>query len=161
METLEGSRGTVPYILNLGTRWRLVISFTIRIGGLVGPRAGLDTVDKKKNPVAGGNRTRVFQLVAYSLYWVRCPAFFVLYNAIWRRNYTTGSEHLRVEPWTCDTLLWSMCQSHAWWPCYFVNATYVHVCVYVCTQLMHNTRRCADIILRFIHLCYFHIFKPL
>jgi hypothetical protein len=52
-----------PWVLDLGTRWRWVVSFTLRplyprkraprthwIGGRVGPRAGLDAVVKRKIP---------------------------------------------------------------------------------------------------------------
>jgi hypothetical protein len=55
MKVYTGSRDTDPYILNLNTRWRRVISFThrplylerkpivtIEIGSWVGLRAGLD-----------------------------------------------------------------------------------------------------------------------
>jgi hypothetical protein len=63
METYWGSGGIAPRILNLGTRWRWVVSFTPRplyprerapgtdwIGGWVGPRAVLDAVVKRKIP---------------------------------------------------------------------------------------------------------------
>jgi hypothetical protein len=56
-----GNRGITPHILNLGTRWRWVVIFTLRplylrgknpgalwIGGWVGPRAGLAVVMKRK-----------------------------------------------------------------------------------------------------------------
>jgi hypothetical protein len=58
-----GSRGKASIILDLGARWRWVVSFTPRplypreraagtrwTGGRVGPRAGLNAVTKKKNP---------------------------------------------------------------------------------------------------------------
>jgi hypothetical protein len=57
----EWNGGIAPCILNLGTRWRLVVSFMTRplysrenvpgthwIGGLVGPRAGVDAVAKRQ-----------------------------------------------------------------------------------------------------------------
>jgi hypothetical protein len=56
-----GSEGITPRILDLGNKWKSVISFTSRttrkraprthwIGGWVGPRAGLDVVVKRKTP---------------------------------------------------------------------------------------------------------------
>jgi hypothetical protein len=63
MKTYWGSGGIAPLILDLGTRWRWVVSFTPRppcpqgkipcyprIGGWVGPRAVLDAVVKRKIP---------------------------------------------------------------------------------------------------------------
>jgi hypothetical protein len=52
MKAYWGSGGISPRILDLGTRWRVVASFTPRegahvtdsIGGWVGPRIGLDAV---------------------------------------------------------------------------------------------------------------------
>jgi hypothetical protein len=53
MKTYGGSRSIAPFILNLGTRWRSVVSITPRplcqgkglrdqlIGGWIGPRCGL------------------------------------------------------------------------------------------------------------------------
>jgi hypothetical protein len=67
MKPYLGSGGTDPHIIDLGTR-RWVLSFTPRplnpgthrIGGLVGPRASLDS---KKNPFSADNRTPVVQPV--------------------------------------------------------------------------------------------------
>jgi hypothetical protein len=69
-----------PLILDLGTRWRWVVSFTPRplyrqgktpgthwIGGWVGPRAVPDAVVKRKIPSPSREskpRTPIFQLVA-------------------------------------------------------------------------------------------------
>jgi hypothetical protein len=68
MKAYWGSGGIAPRILNLGARWRWVASFTHwrftpretasgthRIGNWVGPRAGIDTVVKRKNsqPLSG------------------------------------------------------------------------------------------------------------
>jgi hypothetical protein len=60
MKAYWGSRGIAPCILDLGTRWNLVISFTPqplyaqgkspgtrKIGVWVGPRAGVDAVVKR------------------------------------------------------------------------------------------------------------------
>jgi hypothetical protein len=54
----KGGGGVAPCILNLGPRWRWVVSFTAgkgppppgthRIGGWVGPRAGLNVVTRRK-----------------------------------------------------------------------------------------------------------------
>jgi hypothetical protein len=62
-EGVLGSGGIAPRILDLGTIWRWVVSFTPRplypkerapgthwIGGWVGPRAVLDAVVKRKVP---------------------------------------------------------------------------------------------------------------
>jgi len=64
-----GSRGIAPYILDVSTRWRWMVSFTPRplyprervpgthwIGGWVDPRTVLDAV-VKKFPAPTGNRT--------------------------------------------------------------------------------------------------------
>jgi hypothetical protein len=63
MKTYWGSGGIAPHILDLGIRWRWVVSFTPRplypkerapgahwIGGWVGPRAVLNAVVKRKIP---------------------------------------------------------------------------------------------------------------
>jgi hypothetical protein len=63
MKTYWESGGIAPRILELGTTWRWVVSFTPRpshprerapgthwIGGWVGPRAVLDRVVKRKIP---------------------------------------------------------------------------------------------------------------
>jgi hypothetical protein len=57
MKTYCGSGGVAPCILDLGTRWRSVISFTPRTlypqgksPWVVGSRAILDTVAKRKIP---------------------------------------------------------------------------------------------------------------
>jgi hypothetical protein len=63
MKAYWGSGGVAPRILDLGTRWRWVVSFTPQplypqgkspgthwIGGWVGPRAVLDAVVKRKIP---------------------------------------------------------------------------------------------------------------
>jgi hypothetical protein len=62
MKTYCGSGGIAPRILNLGSRWKRVVSFTPRplyfmlralgthwIGGWMSPRAGLDTMANKKS----------------------------------------------------------------------------------------------------------------
>jgi hypothetical protein len=68
-----------PTILDLGTRWRWSASRPGRftsgesahstnwIGGWVGPRAGLDNVEKRKLLAPAGNRTPVVQPVAISI----------------------------------------------------------------------------------------------
>jgi hypothetical protein len=89
MKAYRGSGGIVPYILDLGTRWREWSAsrhgrFTPRegdsgtnwIGGWVGPRAGLDAVAKRKilnpsrdlehpiiQPVVERYTTELFRLV--------------------------------------------------------------------------------------------------
>jgi hypothetical protein len=63
MKAYWGSGGIVPRIIALGTRWRLVVSFTLQplyyqgknhgihpIGGWVATRPGLDAVVKRKIP---------------------------------------------------------------------------------------------------------------
>jgi hypothetical protein len=59
MKTYWSSGGIAPHILDLGIRWRLIVSFTLRplylqdthwIGGWVVPRAVLDAVVKRKIP---------------------------------------------------------------------------------------------------------------
>jgi hypothetical protein len=61
MKIYGGSEGIAPHILDLGTRWKWVVSFTSQplysrgkscgihwTGGLVGPRASLDAVEQRK-----------------------------------------------------------------------------------------------------------------
>jgi hypothetical protein len=88
-----GSGGIVPRILNLGTGWRWVVSFTLRplyarknsrclwIGCWMGPRASLYAVTKRKAscPIPTGNRTLVVQSAAQSLYWLSYPGSLPLY----------------------------------------------------------------------------------
>jgi hypothetical protein len=66
MKTFWGSGGTAPRIIDLGTMWRWVVSFTHCplyphdtqwIGGWVGPRAGLEAVVRRKIPAHTGTRT--------------------------------------------------------------------------------------------------------
>jgi hypothetical protein len=80
MKTYWGIEGIAPCILDLGTRWRWVVSLTPRplyprerapgthwIGGWVGPRAGLDGVVKRKIPSPrreSNPRTPIVQPVA-------------------------------------------------------------------------------------------------
>jgi hypothetical protein len=80
MKAYWGSGGIVPCILDLGTRWRWVVSFTHRplypqgttrgthwTGGWVGPRAVLDAVVKRKIPSPrrkSNPRTPIVQPVA-------------------------------------------------------------------------------------------------
>jgi hypothetical protein len=84
-EDALGSGGIVPSILNLDTKWRRVVSLTLRplylwgrsplthwTGGWVGPRASLDLVAKRKKShhCPTGNWTLVVHLIAQSLYWL-------------------------------------------------------------------------------------------
>jgi hypothetical protein len=56
--TCWGSGGIAPRIINLGTRWRWMVSLMPRlpysgthwIGDWMGPRSGLDLVTRRKNP---------------------------------------------------------------------------------------------------------------
>jgi len=78
MKTYCGSGGIASWILNLGTTWRRVVSFTPRerdigthgIGGWVDPRDGLDAVAKRNNPFIFpvGSRIPAAQPVVKSLY---------------------------------------------------------------------------------------------
>jgi hypothetical protein len=71
-EDVWESKAIASRILNLGNRWRWVVSFTIRqlyprakalgkqwIGSWVGPEVGLDAVGKREIPIPAGNRTPV------------------------------------------------------------------------------------------------------
>jgi hypothetical protein len=87
MQTYWGSGSIAPCILDLGTRLRWVVSFTSRPlypqrktagthsrGFWVVPRAGLDTVVKRKIPSLcrkSNPRTPIIQPVAWRLYWLR------------------------------------------------------------------------------------------
>jgi hypothetical protein len=80
MKTYWENGGIDPHILDLGTRWRWVVSFTLRplyprerapdthwTGGWVGPRVVLDTVVKRKIPSPhreSNPRTPIVQHVA-------------------------------------------------------------------------------------------------
>jgi hypothetical protein len=72
MMAYMGSKDIVTLILNLGTKWRSLVNFTLRllysraktlspgihwIDGRVGPRAGLEVLEKKKLFVPGRNET--------------------------------------------------------------------------------------------------------
>jgi hypothetical protein len=71
MKAYGGSGCIDPHFLDLGTSWRWVVSFTPRplyprgkshsthwIGGWVGPRAGLDDVEKRKFLTLSGRQLR-------------------------------------------------------------------------------------------------------
>jgi hypothetical protein len=71
------SGGTNSTILHLDTRWRLVVSFTLRplyrwqrtpgnhcIGCWMGPRDSLGDMEKRRNITAAGNRNLAIQLAA-------------------------------------------------------------------------------------------------
>jgi len=72
MKTYWVSRGIASHILNLGTRWTWVVSFTLwplypqhpLDRRCAGPRAGLDTVARKRIPDPAGNQALVVQPVA-------------------------------------------------------------------------------------------------
>jgi hypothetical protein len=77
MKTYWGSGGIAPRILDLGTRWRWVVSFTSRerapvthwIGGWLDPRAVLDTVVNGELPSPrreSNTRSPIVHLVAQS-----------------------------------------------------------------------------------------------
>jgi len=61
MKAYWGSGCIAPRYLNLGIRWKRVVSFTMRslysrgkspwIGGWVGPREDMDTVVKRNYPI--------------------------------------------------------------------------------------------------------------
>jgi hypothetical protein len=80
-EDLLGSGGVAPRILNFGTRWRWVVSFTYRplysrlkspgihwVEGWVGPRPGLDAVAKTRSPFHSSTGTRTRSLVTVVTY---------------------------------------------------------------------------------------------
>jgi hypothetical protein len=86
-EDVWGSGCTVPPILDLGTRWRWLISFTVRLlyprgnspyrthwkGGRVGPRASLDAVNRNIScPCLESNPGRPADHMP-SLYWLSHP----------------------------------------------------------------------------------------
>jgi len=67
--------GTVPSVLNLGTKWRWMVSFTLGerqsinlIGGCMCPRASLDAVAKGKIPTPARNQSSAIQPI-YQIYW--------------------------------------------------------------------------------------------
>jgi hypothetical protein len=68
-EGVLGNRNIAPRILNLGTRWSWV-------GGLVGPKAGLDAVAKRKVPCPwqesnSGSPDRSLINIPTELSWIR------------------------------------------------------------------------------------------
>jgi hypothetical protein len=82
-----GSGGIAPLILDLGTRWKWVVSFTPGrfaprerapgthwIGGWVGPRAGLDAVVKRKFQAPAGTWTPDHSARSPALYHWAIPA---------------------------------------------------------------------------------------
>jgi hypothetical protein len=100
-EGVWGSGCIDPGFLDLGTWWRWVVSFTPQplyprekapsthwIGGWVGPRAGLDNVEKTKFLTLPGLELRPLGHPArsQSLYWLRYPSSY--YSLIGVCNYT-------------------------------------------------------------------------
>jgi len=82
MKAYLGSASIAPRILNIGIRWKWVVSFTpwplysrnrrrYWTEDWVEPRAGLDAVEKTKDtfPAPVENRTSVVQPLASSLFW--------------------------------------------------------------------------------------------
>jgi hypothetical protein len=95
MKTYLGNRGITPRILDLGTRWRWVVSFTAGrfiprekapgthwIGGWVGLRAVLDVVVNRKIPSPRrelNSRTPIIQPIAQRYTdWAIVALFYVL-----------------------------------------------------------------------------------
>jgi hypothetical protein len=101
MRTYWGSGSIAPRILNLGTRWRWVVSLTHRplypeertpgthwVGGWVGPRTGQDAVVKKiilspRQELNPGRRAR-----SQALYRLRYPTL-QLFNIAHTKKYTS------------------------------------------------------------------------
>jgi hypothetical protein len=98
---LSGGGISVPRILDLGTKWRWVVSFTPRPLypgqrapgthwiGWVGPRAGLDDVEKRKFLTLPGLELRPICRPArsQSLYRMRYPRdYYVRFKNMWNRH---------------------------------------------------------------------------
>jgi hypothetical protein len=101
MKTYCGSGGIAPRILDLCTKWRWVVRFTPRplypqgkspgthwIGGVVGPRAVLDTVVKRKIPSPrreSNSRIPIVQPVAqrYTDWAIRALGYTKIHNDIY------------------------------------------------------------------------------
>jgi hypothetical protein len=106
MKTYWWSGGIVPHLLDLGTRWKWVVSFTSQplypqrkspgthwIGGWVGPRAVLDMVVKRKIPSPHwewNRRTLIVQPVAQrctekfnELILQEMSNYWVNHNTVW------------------------------------------------------------------------------
>jgi hypothetical protein len=66
---LHASAASPPRKQPHGTHW---------IGGRLGPRAGPDSMKKKKSLAPSGNRALLFQPVAQSLYWLSYLSFRLL-----------------------------------------------------------------------------------
>jgi hypothetical protein len=74
-----------PRILDLGTNWKWVVSFTLRplyprIGGWVGPRTGLDDVEKRKISPLPELRPRGRPAGSQSLYRLSYPGVYITRN---------------------------------------------------------------------------------
>jgi hypothetical protein len=96
MKTFQGSGGIAPHILDLGTRWRRVVSFTLRplypqvksprypLGGWVDPRGGLNTVVKRKipSPRRDSNPDHPIVQPSQSVYRLSYPDEHVISNLI-------------------------------------------------------------------------------
>jgi hypothetical protein len=71
VKTYEGNCGTVPLILNLGTGWRWVVSFTpIEWHGRWAEESSLELGRGRETFAPGGNRIPVVCPVAWSLFWL-------------------------------------------------------------------------------------------
>jgi hypothetical protein len=74
---IQGSGGIAPHILNLGTRWKKLVSFTNRslypggtdpithwVRGSVGPKTGVNLAGKRNITAPAGNQIPAVQPVA-------------------------------------------------------------------------------------------------
>jgi hypothetical protein len=137
-EDVWGNGGTAPRIVNFGTRWRGMISFTLlplylrvkspwypldrRLGGTQS-RSGRGGEDRKKVPAPARNQTQVVQSISQSLYWLSYRGLLrnILIQVLWsgrtREVHSVSSQFLTNNP-TAAVHLISLCNgatSHRNW----------------------------------------------
>ena len=92
MKTYMGSTGTAPLILNLGSRWRWVVIFMLR---LLYPRHPL-------NMKLGGTQDRSARFGKEKSLPL-CREFFKIFTLFTKHN-------LPLEPWMVQSVVWSLCK---------------------------------------------------
>jgi len=85
-----GNGDIAPRILNLGSRWGWVVSFTTRPHYPRGKIRGGGSGHECRSVRGGGNQTPVFQPVAYPLYWLSYPGLQKYFLRMWTKQIWLG-----------------------------------------------------------------------
>lgn len=86
---VQGSAGGAPVILNFGTGWKCVLKFTPHpgthgIGGTVGPKAGLDAMEREKSLAPAGFRSPVRSARSLVTILTELPGFPLFLERLWK-----------------------------------------------------------------------------